>query len=102
MLFVTIQLTMAQDPEHKGPFQVTLGCLSIALSMAGVPMILPRYRSLRMFSWLLLIAAFFQLWMTQTTDRETSLNRALTPNTRRIELRALSVSPIGFRGGKPS
>ena len=64
MLIMTIQTTTTQDAERKGIVQNGLPCLLIALAMAGVPMVMARYRSLRMFSWLLLIAAFFQLWTT--------------------------------------
>jgi hypothetical protein len=64
MLILTIQSTTTQDAERRGLVQNGLPCLLIALAMAGVPMVMARYRSLRMFSWLLLIAAFFQLWTT--------------------------------------
>jgi hypothetical protein len=63
MLLLAAQAAANQDPQAHGVFWNALGCVSIALAMAGVPMILPSYRSLRMFSWLLLIAAFFQLYV---------------------------------------
>jgi hypothetical protein len=62
MLLLAAQAAANQDPEAKGLLANALFCAVIALSMAGPPMVLPRFRSLRMFSWLLLIAAFFQLY----------------------------------------
>ncbi len=62
MLLLAAQAAANQDPQARGIFWNVLGCVSIALAMAGAPMLLPSYRSLRMFSWLLLIAAFFQLY----------------------------------------
>jgi hypothetical protein len=62
MLLLSAQAAANQDPELKGLLVNSVPCLLIALGMAVPPMILPRYRSLRMFSWLLLIAAFFQLY----------------------------------------
>jgi hypothetical protein len=62
MLLLASQAAANQDPEGKGLLANALPCVLIALAMAGPPMVLPRYRSLRMFSWLLLIAAFFQLY----------------------------------------
>ncbi len=62
MLLLAGQAASNQDPEAKGFLLNAIPCLLIALAMAGVPMLLQRYRSLRMFSWLLLIAAFFQLY----------------------------------------
>ncbi|MEI9940942.1 MAG: hypothetical protein WDO69_27305 [Pseudomonadota bacterium] len=62
MLLLAAQAAANQDPEAKGLLFNAVPCLLIALAMAGAPMLLPRYRSLRMFSWLLLIAAFFQLY----------------------------------------
>ncbi|HEY0465327.1 MAG TPA: hypothetical protein VGC79_14030 [Polyangiaceae bacterium] len=62
MLLLSAQAAANQDPEAKDLLINTLPCLLIALGMAVPPMILTRYRSLRMFSWLLLIAAFFQLY----------------------------------------
>ena len=62
MLLLAAQAAANQDPEAKGVLVNALPCVLIALGMAGPPMVLARYRSLRMFSWLLLIAAFFQLY----------------------------------------
>lgn len=62
MLLLSAQAAANQDPELKGLLVNSVPCLLIALGMAVPPMILARYRSLRMFSWLLLIAAFFQLY----------------------------------------
>ena len=62
MLLLAAQAAANQDPEAKGLLANAIPCVLIALAMAGPPMVLLRYRSLRMFSWLLLIAAFFQLY----------------------------------------
>jgi hypothetical protein len=62
MLLLAAQAAANQDPEAKGLLANGVFCVTIALAMAGPPMVLPRFRSLRMFSWLLLIAAFFQLY----------------------------------------
>jgi hypothetical protein len=62
MLLLAAQAAANQDPEAKGLLANAVFCVVIALAMAGPPMVLPRFRSLRMFSWLLLIAAFFQLY----------------------------------------
>jgi hypothetical protein len=62
MLLLAAQASANQDPEAKGLLFNAVPCVLIALAMAGAPMLLPHYRSLRMFSWLLLIAAFFQLY----------------------------------------
>ncbi|HYQ29178.1 MAG TPA: hypothetical protein VER04_18230 [Polyangiaceae bacterium] len=62
MLLLAGQAAANQDPEAKGLLLNGVPCVLIALLMAGPPMVLERYRSLRMFSWLLLIAAFFQLY----------------------------------------
>lgn len=62
MLLLAAQAAANQDPEAKGLLFNAVPCFLIALAMACAPMALPRYRSLRMFSWLLLIAAFFQLY----------------------------------------
>ncbi|HKO49681.1 MAG TPA: hypothetical protein VJV79_18255 [Polyangiaceae bacterium] len=62
MLLLAAQAAANQDPEAKGVLVNAIPCVLIALAMAGPPMVLTRYRSLRMFSWLLLIAAFFQLY----------------------------------------
>jgi hypothetical protein len=62
MLLLAAEAARNQDPDAKGLLFNAVPCILIALAMAGAPMVLPRYRSLRMFSWLLLIAAFFQLY----------------------------------------
>ena len=62
MLLLAGQAAANRDPEAKGLLFNVGPCVMIALLMAGPPMVLQRYRSLRMFSWLLLIAAFFQLY----------------------------------------
>jgi len=62
MLLLAAQAAANQDSEAKGLLVNAIPCVLIALAMAGPPMVLQRYRSLRMFSWLLLIAAFFQLY----------------------------------------
>jgi len=62
MLLLASQAAANLDPEGKGTLFNAVPCVGIALGMAVPPMLLPRYRSLRMFSWLLLIAAFFQLY----------------------------------------
>ena len=62
MLLLAAQAAANKDPDAKGVLFNAVPCFLIALAMAGAPMVLPRYRSLRMFSWLLLIAAFFQLY----------------------------------------
>ena len=62
MLLLAAQAAANRDPEAKGMLLNAIPCVLIALAMAGAPLVLPRYRSLRMFSWLLLIAAFFQLY----------------------------------------
>lgn len=62
MLALASQAAANQDPDAKGLLANAVPCVLIALAMAGPPMVLQRYRSLRMFSWLLLIAAFFQLY----------------------------------------
>jgi len=63
MLLLAAQAAANLDPEAKGLAANAVPCVLIALAMAGPPMVLQRYRSLRMFSWLLLIAAFFQLYV---------------------------------------
>lgn len=63
MLLLASQAAANQDPDARGVLFNALLCFGIALAMAVPPMILARYRSLRMFSWLLLIAAFFQLYV---------------------------------------
>jgi hypothetical protein len=62
MLLLASAAAENQDPEGKGLLLNAVPCVLIALGMAAPPMLLSRYRSLRMFSWLLLIAAFFQLY----------------------------------------
>jgi|GEM_PF-1194163 len=62
MLLLAGQAAANQDPEGKGLLVNVLPCVLIALAMAGPPLVLQRFRSLRMFSWLFLIAAFFQLY----------------------------------------
>lgn len=62
MLLLAAQAAANQDPEAKGLLANAIPCVLIAVGMAGPPMVFQRYRSLRMFSWLLLIAAFFQLY----------------------------------------
>jgi len=62
MLLLAAAAAANQDPDAKGFFLNAVPCVLIALGMAVPPMLLARYRSLRMFSWLLLIAAFFQLY----------------------------------------
>lgn len=62
MLLLASQAAANLDPEAKGVLVNGVPCVLIAFAMAVPPLILPRYRSLRMFSWLLLIAAFFQLY----------------------------------------
>jgi len=62
MLTFATQAAANLDPEAKGMLANAVPCVLIAFAMAVPPMILPRFRSLRMFSWLLLIAAFFQLY----------------------------------------
>ncbi|HET7541005.1 MAG TPA: hypothetical protein VFK05_14075 [Polyangiaceae bacterium] len=62
LLFLAAQAAANRDPEGKGELVNAIPCVLIALGMAVPPLILPRFRSLRMFSWLLLIAAFFQLY----------------------------------------
>ena len=44
-----------------------LRALGVALVVAGLPLLLPRYRSFRAFSWLFLIITFLQLYLS--TDR---------------------------------
>ncbi|MET0792154.1 MAG: hypothetical protein ABW061_11590 [Polyangiaceae bacterium] len=39
--------------------------LGTALIVAGLPLLLPRYRSLRAFSWVLLIVTFLELYLTR-------------------------------------
>lgn len=74
MLLLAAQAAQNLDPQGKGVLTNAVPCVLIALGMAVPPMILPRYRSLRMFSWLLLIAAFFQLY----ARREGLLGSAVT------------------------
>jgi hypothetical protein len=63
MLLLAAAAAANQDPDAKGLLLNAIPCVLIALAMAVPPMLLSRYRSLRMFSWLLLIAAFFQLYV---------------------------------------
>ena len=63
MLLLAAQAAANRDPDAKGLLINAVPCVLIALGMAVPPLLLPRYRSLRMFSWLLLIAAFFQLYV---------------------------------------
>ncbi|HYP77213.1 MAG TPA: hypothetical protein VER12_14690 [Polyangiaceae bacterium] len=62
MLLLASQAAANRDPDAKGLLLNAVPCILIALGMAVPPLLLSRYRSLRMFSWLLLIAAFFQLY----------------------------------------
>jgi len=62
MLLLAAAAANNLDPEAKGLLRNAVPCVLIALGMAVPPMLLVRYRSLRMFSWLLLIASFFQLY----------------------------------------
>jgi hypothetical protein len=78
MLWLASQAAANQDPEAKGVLFNALPCVGIALGMAVPPMLLPRYRSLRMFSWLLLIAAFFQLYARRDGLFGTTVTAALT------------------------
>lgn len=39
--------------------------LGVALIAAGLPLVLPRYRSLRAFSWLFFIVTFLQLYLAK-------------------------------------
>lgn len=39
--------------------------LGAALIVAGLPLLLPRYRSFRSFSWILLIITFLQLYLSK-------------------------------------
>jgi len=79
MLLLASQAAANQDPEAKGVVFNALPCIGIALAMAIPPMLLPRYRSLHMFSWLLLIAAFFQLYARREGLFGASLTAARTP-----------------------
>jgi uncharacterized membrane protein HdeD (DUF308 family) len=39
--------------------------LGVALIVAGLPLLVPRFRSIRAFSWLLLIATFLELYLSK-------------------------------------
>lgn len=78
MLLFASQAAANLDPEAKGVLANAVPCVLIALGMAVPPMLLPRYRSLRMFSWLLLIAAFFQLYARRDGLFGSSVNAAAT------------------------
>ena len=39
--------------------------LGVALIVAGLPLLVPRYRSLRAFSWLFFIATFLALYLAK-------------------------------------
>lgn len=82
MLLLTSQAAANQDPEAKGILVNALPCVAIALGMAVPPMLLPRFRSLRMFSWLLLIAAFFQLYARRDGLIDTAAAKATPTNVR--------------------
>jgi hypothetical protein len=84
MLLLASQAAANQDPDAKGVLLNALRCLGIALAMAVPPMILPRYRSLRMFSWLLLIAAFFQLYVRRDGLFGSSVTASLTTSAVRV------------------
>ena len=62
MLILAAQAAANQDPALRGIVASGLRCVGVALVMAALPMVVPRYRSLQTFSWLLLLAAFFQLY----------------------------------------
>jgi hypothetical protein len=76
MLLLASQAAANQDSDAKGLLFNALPCVGIALGMAVPPMIFQRYRSLRMFSWLLLIAAFFQLYARRDGLLGTSVTTA--------------------------
>ena len=78
MLLLASQAAANQDPDAKGVLFNAVPCVGIALGMAVPPMLFPRYRSLRMFSWLLLIAAFFQLYARRDGLFGSSVTAALT------------------------
>jgi len=80
MLLLASQAAANQDPEAKGVLFNALPCIGIALGMAVPPMLLERYRSLRMFSWLLLIAAFFQLYIRRDGLFGASVTTAHAPS----------------------
>ena len=62
MLVLAAQAAANQDPDSGGIVKSGLRCAGVALAMALLPMVVPRYRSLPALSWLLLLAAFFQLY----------------------------------------
>jgi hypothetical protein len=39
--------------------------LGAALIVSGVPLVVPRFRSLRAFSWLFMISTFLQLYLSK-------------------------------------
>jgi len=78
MLLFASQAAANLDPEAKGVLANAVPCVLIAFGMAVPPMLLPRYRSLRMFSWLLLIAAFFQLYARRDGLFGSSVRAAVT------------------------
>jgi hypothetical protein len=83
MLLLASQAAANQDPDAKGVLLNAVPCVGIALGMAVPPMLLPRYRSLRMFSWLLLIAAFFQLYARRDGLFGTSVTATLATHAAR-------------------
>jgi len=62
LLLLAAQAAANKDPDGQGIWVNAVPCVLIALGMAVPPLLLRRFRSLHMFSWLLLIAAFFQLY----------------------------------------
>ena len=84
MLLLASQAAANRDPDAKGVLLNAIPCVGIALGMAVPPMIFPRYRSLRMFSWLLLIAAFFQLYARRDGLFSSSVTAALATHAAAI------------------
>ena len=62
LLALAAQAETNRDQSARGFVHNALSVVSPALLLAGLPMLVPRYRSLRLFSWLLLLAAFFQFY----------------------------------------
>lgn len=63
MLILATQAAVSQDPDSRGLLVNAWLSAGLPLLIASLPLVFARYRSVRLFSWLLLVAAFFQLYV---------------------------------------
>jgi hypothetical protein len=62
LLILAAEARAAREPSAAGIAPSSLLASALPLVLACLPLIVPRYRSLRAFSWVLLVIAFIQLY----------------------------------------